>query len=95
MSYTIHGTFTAGSVNLTNNTVYQSLQFDDLLDTKTGIYRRELTTELNFLGTAYHLIKDEEGLGTCDIPIQIKYNGATKYEGNIKLNTSQAKQVVV
>lgn len=37
MSYTIHGTFTAGSVNLTNNTVYQSLQFDDLLDTKTGI----------------------------------------------------------
>ena len=50
--YTIHATLTAGSTDLTANTVYQSLQFDDLLDDKTGIYRRVLNTELVFVGAA-------------------------------------------
>jgi len=89
MSYTIHGTFTSGAVDLTSHTVYQSLNFQDTRDDKTGIYRRVLNTELLFVGAAYQEIAAERALGTCDIPIQIKYNGVTKYNANIKLNTSQ------
>jgi hypothetical protein len=86
--YTIHGTFTSGTVDLTSHTVYQSLNFQDTRDDKTGIYRRVLNTELLFVGAAYQEIIAERDLGTCDIPIQIKYNGVTKYNANIKLNTS-------
>ena len=89
--YTIFGTFTSGTVELTDNTVYQSLVFDDSLDEKTGIYRRVLNTELVFVGAAYQEIKDEIALGTCDIPIQIKLNGVTKYEANIKAQTNQTR----
>jgi hypothetical protein len=89
MSYTIHGTFTSGTVDLMSNTVYQSLNFQDTRDDKTGIYRRVLNTELLFVGAAYQEIIAERDLGTCDIPIQIKYNGVTKYTANIKLNTPQ------
>jgi hypothetical protein len=88
MSYTIHGTFTSGAVDLTANTVYQSLNFQDTRDEKTGIYRRVLNTELLLVGAAYQEIIVERDLGTCDIPIQIKFNGVTKYNANIKLNTS-------
>lgn len=88
MSYTIFGTFTAGTIELTANTVYQGLNFQDTRDDKTGIYRRVLNTDLVFVGPAYSEIIAERDLGTCDIPIQIKYNGVTKYSANIKLNTS-------
>jgi hypothetical protein len=40
------------------------------------------------VGASYQEIITERALGTCDIPIQIKYNGVTKYNANIKLNTS-------
>ena len=50
-----------------------------------------MSTELVFIGTAYQEITTEINLGTCDIPIQVKYNGVIKYEGNIKINTSQTK----
>lgn len=89
--YTIHATLTAGSTDLTANTVYQSLQFDDLLDDKTGIYRRVLNTELVFVGAAYQALKEEIDLGTCDIPVQIKYNNVTRYEGNIKAQINQMR----
>ena len=91
MSYTIHGTFTSGTIDLTANTVYQGLNFQDTRDDKTGIYRRVLNTELVFMGSAYQEIIAERALGTCDIPIQIKYNGVTKYNANIKLNTAATK----
>ncbi len=91
MTYTIHGTFTSGTVELTDSTVFQSLSFDDSLDRKTGIYRRVLNTELLFVGASYHAIMAERALGTCDIPIQIKYNNVTRYTGNIKLDTPQTK----
>ena len=86
--YTIFGTFTSGTIDLTANTVYQGLNFQDSRDDKTGIYRRVLNTELVFVGAAYQEITTERALGTCDIPIQIKYNGVTKYNANIKLDTS-------
>lgn len=88
MSYTIFGTFTSGTIDLTANTVYQGLNFQDTRDDKTGIYRRVMNTELVFVGAAYQEIITELGLGTCDIPIQIKFNGVTKYNANIKLDTS-------
>lgn len=91
MSYTIFGTFTAGSIELTANTVHQGLNFQDSQDDKTGIYRRVLNTELVFVGAAYQSIITERDLGACDIPIQIKYNGVTKYTANIKLNTAATK----
>ena len=91
MSYTIFGTFTAGTVELTASTAYQSLNFQDTRDDKTGIYRRVLNTELVFVGAAYQEIITELGLGECDIPIQIKFNGVTKYTANIKLNTAATK----
>jgi len=91
MSYTIFGTFTAGTIELTANTVYQGLNFQDSRDDKTGIYRRVLNTELVFVGAAYQGIITERDLGTCDIPIQIKYNGVTKYSANIKINTAATK----
>ena len=86
--YTIFGTFTSGTIDLTANTVYQGLNFQDSRDDKTGIYRRVLNTELVFVGSAYQEIIAERALGTCDIPIQIKFNGVTKYNANIKLDTS-------
>lgn len=89
MSYTIHGTFTSGTVDLTAHTVYQSLNFQDTRDDKTGIYRRVLNTDLLFVGDAYQEIIAERALGACDIPIQIRYNGVTKYTASIKLNTPQ------
>jgi len=91
MSYTIFGTFTSGTVELTATTVYQGLNFQDTRDDKTGIYRRVLNTELVFVGAAYQQIITERDLGTCDIPIQIKYNGVTKYTANIKLETPATK----
>jgi len=91
MSYTIFGTFTSGTIDLTSNTVYQGLNFQDSRDDKTGIYRRVLNTELVFVGAAYQEIIAERDLGTCDIPVQIKYNGVTKYTANIKLNTAATK----
>ena len=91
MSYTIFGTFTAGTLELTASTVYQSLNFQDTRNDKTGIYRRVLNTELVFVGASYQEIIAERALGTCDIPIQIKFNGVTKYNANIKLNTAATK----
>lgn len=89
MSYTIHATFTTGTTDITAYTVYQSLNFTDSRDDKTGIYRKVLDTELVFVGAAYNSIIADLDLGECDIAIQIRYNNVTKYTGNIKLNTSQ------
>lgn len=89
MSYTIHATFTTGTTDITAYTVYQSLNFTDYRDDKTGIYRKVLDTDLVFVGAAYDSIIADLDLGECDIAIDIRYNNVTKYTGNIKLNTSQ------